>query len=130
MPFLLYDYVSSNAVNEFRAWTKTLQPAERGKLNQKLDMLAREGEALLPNTLTGTNAPGIFKLRIHGKVQLRPMLCRGPIDQETAYTLLAGAKEVGSVLKPADIESIANGRKTEVIQDPANRRKAHERITI
>ena len=128
MSFLLYDYVNPNAENEFRAWTQTLQPAERGKLNQKLDMLARDGEALLPHTLTGTTVAGIFKLRIHGKVQLRPLLCRGPKNGENAFTLLAGAKEVGSVLKPAGIESIANGRKTEVIQDPANRRTAHERI--
>lgn len=128
MSFLLYDYVDTNGFNEFRAWTKDLQPAERGKLNQKLDSLEMMGEALLPVTLTGTSVPGIFKLRIQGNVKLRPLLCKGPIAGESAFTLLAGAKEIGSVLKPAGIESTANSRKTAVIQDPANRRKCHERI--
>ena len=129
MPFLLYDYLNTSSENDFKAWTKALQPSERAKLNQKLDMLEKYGEALFPNTLTGTAIAGIFKLRIHGKVQLRPLLCRGPKHEEQAFTLLAGAKEIGSVLKPKGIESVADGRKTEVIRDPDNRRKPHVRIT-
>lgn len=129
MPFLLYDYVDANGINEFRAWTKSLQTDQRSKLNQKLDALEKMGEGLLPVTLTGTSVAGIFKLRIQGNVKLRPLLCRGPLPEEAAFTLLAGAKEIGSVLKPDGIESTADSRKSAVIQAPATRRTAHERIT-
>lgn len=128
MLFLLYDYVSANGKNEFQNWTEGLQPTERGKLNQKLDALAKDGESLFPQLLTGTGTAGILKLRVHGGVQLRPLLCRGPVPGESDFTLLAGAREIGWVLKPVGVESVANSRKTEVIQDPTNRRKIHERV--
>lgn len=128
MHFLLYDYVDANGVNEFRDWSKRLQTDQRAKLNQKLDALQRMGEALLPVTLTGTSVGGLFKLRIQGNVKLRPLLCRGPLPDEAAFTLLAGAKEIGSVLKPDGIEFTADNRKAAVIKDPATRRTVHERI--
>lgn len=128
MPFLLYDYLSAQGANDFRAWTEDLQPTDRGRLNQKLDMLKQNGEELLPNTLTGSGVAGIYKLRVHGPVQLRPLLCKGPVHKEEAFTLLVGAIEKGGVLKPKGVAAIADNRKTEVKQDPANRRKPHERI--
>jgi len=128
MPFLLYDYLDAQGANDFRAWTTKLQSKERGKLNQKLDMLEQYGEELFPQILTGTDVAGIFKLRVHGSVQLRPLLCRGPIKGEQAFTLLIGATEKGSILLPKGAEKDADSRKSEVIKDPKNRRKAHERI--
>ena len=128
MLFLLYDYVNANGKNEFRSWTEGLQPKERIKLNQKLDALAKDGDSLFPHLLTSTGTPGILKLRLQGNPKLRPLLCRGPVAGESAFTLLAGAREIGWVLKPAGVESTANSRKSEVIHDPANRRRIHERI--
>jgi hypothetical protein len=98
-------------------------------LNQKLDMLLTTGDALFPHVLTGTPVAGIQKLRVKGSVQLRPLLCKGPVENEDAFTLLAGATEVGSKLKPNGIAAIADTRKTEVIGDPVNRRNKHVRIT-
>lgn len=128
MPFLLYDFVSPNGTNEIKAWTKTLQSTQRGKLNAKLDMLKITGDGLFPEILTGTDTPGILKLRVKGKVQLRPMLCKGPIEIAKEYTLLLGATEVGGKLKPAYADTIADNRKNKVKRDPEHRRRNHERV--
>lgn len=128
MSFLLYDYLNSAGQNEFQVWTETLQTKERAKLNQKLDMLEKSGDALFPHVLTGTPTPGVLKLRVKGSVQLRPLLCRGPLPSESAFTLLAGAKEVGSQLRPPGIDALAGQRKAEIIANP-QRRDNHVRIT-
>jgi hypothetical protein len=88
MIFTLFDYTSENGKNDIKEWTGGLQKAERAKLNAKLDMLALKGHELFPQVLTDTPTPGIQKLRVKGKVQLRPMLCKGPVDKEKEYTLL------------------------------------------
>ncbi len=128
MTFELYDYVNSKGVNEFEAWTQSLQKKDRAKLNVKLDMLSKSGEGLFPHVLTGTTTPGIQKLRVKGNVQLRPMLCTGPISVDEEFTLLLGAKEVQSKLVPKDADKIANRRKSEVVNDP-KRRVEHERVS-
>jgi hypothetical protein len=127
MPFALYDYVTAAEVNEILVWANGLQKTERAKLNAKLDMLTLHGPNLRPQVLTGTDAPGIQKLRVHGSVQLRPLLCEGPVNIETEFTLLAGAKEVAFKLKPTGILGVAEDRKAEVTADPQIRRVAHVR---
>ena len=129
MTFKLFDYCNPAGANEFKAWTQALQPVQRGKLNAKLDMLKMLGVGLLPEILTGTDTPGILKLRIKGNVQLRPMLCKGPIDVDEEFSLLVGAIEVGRKLKPRNADVIANGRKKEIRSDPDNRRVKHERVS-
>ena len=129
MTFKLFDYFNPAGDNEFKTWTQALQPVQRGKLNAKLDMLKMLGDGLFPEILTGTDTPGILKLRIKGNVQLRPMLCKGPIDVDEEFSLLVGAIEVGRKLKPRNADVIANGRKKEIRSDPDNRRVKHERVS-
>ncbi len=129
MPFTLYDYVSANGTNEFKSWTEGLEKEQRAKLNEKLDKLSQHGDDLHPHMLTDTDVPGVKKLRVRGKVQLRPLLCNGPINVRDEYTLLMGAKEVGDKWVPKNAPSAANSRKQEVRADPDNRRKRHERVT-
>lgn len=105
-----------------------LQAPTRAKLNLKLDMLRMHGDTLFPQLLTGTDTPGILKLRVKGNVQLRPMLCKGPLAVEKEYTLLVGATEVGGKLKPKGVDATAAKRKQEVAADPKNRRIEHERV--
>ena len=128
MPYILYDYIDANGVNVFRKWSLSLQPKERGKLNVKLDMLRINGKDLLPAILTGTDVPGILKLCVKGQVQLRPLLCFGPIKVKTEFTLLMGAKEVGGKIKPNKAFETADSYKQHVIADPKNRRVPHERV--
>ena len=128
MSFKLHDYVDNNKINDVKEWTKSLEKKDRAKLNAKLDMLTKNGPELFPNILTGTPTPGILKLRVRGNVQLRPMLCSGPISIENEYTLLIGAKEVQSKLDPKNADQTADKRKAEIIND-ATRRIEHERIS-
>jgi len=128
MVFALYDYVSESGTNEFKDWTEGLQSKERAKLNEKLDKLQEHGDALYPHMLTGTDVAGIQKLRVQGGVKLRPLLCKGPVAIAAEYTLLMGAKEVGSKWVPKSAPKTANDRKSAVSVSPATRRKPHERV--
>ena len=74
----IFDYVDPVDGNLIRAWTVRLQKKERAKLNQRLDSLAVHGAGMIPGIISPTGIPSIFKLKIRGKVQLRPMLCEGP----------------------------------------------------
>ncbi|MSS75327.1 MAG: hypothetical protein EXR90_00065 [Methyloglobulus sp.] len=125
--FILFDYTDANGKNDIKEWALGLEKRERAKLNAKLDMLAKPGSDLFPQVLTGTPAPGILKLRVKGKVQLRPMLCKGSID-EKEFTLLIGAKERGSQFVPEKADEKANIRKQIIIENPS-RRCSHERIS-
>ncbi len=98
--FTLFDYKDEKGNNDFKNWTEKLQKVERAKLNAKLDALRLHGFELFPEMLTGTPTSGILKLRVKGKVQLRPMLCKGPINHETEFTLLIGATERDSCFVP------------------------------
>lgn len=122
MAFLLYDYLDARGNNLIAPWIGALQKAERAKLDERIHKLRNHGDELFPHILAGTDKPGILKLKVHGNVQLRPLLCKGPVLVHTEYTLLAGAKEVGSLLRPRDVTSTAVVRKTEVAGDPVNRR--------
>lgn len=128
MPYSIYDYVNQSGQNEFKEWTTGLENVQRGKLNEKLDKLYLYGDILHPEMLTGTSVPGIKKIRGRGNVQLRPLLCNGPIDVKKEYTLLMGAKEIGSKWVPKDAPSLAKTKKEAVIKDPTHRRTKHERV--
>jgi hypothetical protein len=128
MIFSLFDYTSENGNNEIKEWTSKLQTKERAKLNLKLDMLTSKGHELFPHVLTDTPTRGILKLRVKGKVQLRPMLCKGPINNEQEYTLLIGATERDSKFVPDKADQTANQRKQTIIKNP-ERRCPHERIS-
>lgn len=126
--FTLFDYNDENGYNDFKEWTIMLQKVERAKLNAKLDMLEKLGSDLFPQVLTGTDTAGILKLRIKGNVQLRPMLCKGPINSDKEFTLLIGAKERDSCLIPKNADKEADNRKKIITENP-NRRCSHERIS-
>ena len=101
-------------------------------LNQKLDMLERCGSELPPKLLAGPIkskrkkklVSHIYKLIIHGDRMLRPMLCKGPINMPSEFTLLLGAIEVGGVLdtdsEDAEVVRVA-------ILTDKKLRKPHER---
>lgn len=128
MSFVLYDHVNHRGDNAFKEWAQSLQGVQRAKLNERLDKLALHGETLMPLMLSDTNVPGIRKLKIKGTVQLRPLLCRGPVDVHCEYTMLLGAIEKGDEWLPKKAPELARQIKNEVIEDPASRRKKHERL--
>lgn len=129
MLYKLFDYVDAHGRNEIKEWTESLQKPQRAKLNEMLDKLAMHGDTLHPAMMAGSGVAGISKLKVKGNVQLRPLLCKGPIDVEGEYTLLKGAKEVGDELKPENAREIAKQNKETVKKYPENRRKIHERVS-
>lgn len=126
MSFTLYDYVNAQGRNEIKKWRDSLEKVGRAKIDELLDKLEEHGEDLFPAVLTGTDEKSILKLRVRGNVQLRPLLCRGPIANATEFTLLCGAKEVGWKLTPKGVLVEAVERRRIVIKDPTTRRKIHE----
>lgn len=101
---------------------------DRGQLVQKMDLLAMHGPNLPPGLLAGPikskrnprMQSHVYKLKIHGDKMLRPMLCKGPLDMNTEYTILIGAIEVNSKLD-VDAED-AEIRRNEIIDNPDRRR--------
>jgi hypothetical protein len=99
-----------------------------GQVNLKLDMLRKYGNDVGSNVLLRMSA-SVFKLKGKTKgVQLRPMLCRGPIDDDGEFTILIGAREIDWKLVPSDAVVRAEGRREEVIENPEERRLKHERV--
>lgn len=128
MSYSLHDYVNRKGENEFKEWTASLQKVQRAKLNERLDKLALHGEELVPGVLTDTHVAGIRKLRVRGNVQLRPLLCNGPVSVGKEYTLLMGATEKDDEWQPKKAPEAAVAIKNEVKKDPKTRRKNHERV--
>src|SRR6202171_999033 len=92
--WLLYDYVDESGRNVFKDWTVCLETKELAKLNRKLEMLEKEPE-LPPGLLVGPlkGFPHLYLLKIKGDVQVRPFLCKGPVNKKREFTLLLGAFE-------------------------------------
>jgi hypothetical protein len=128
----LWDFLSARGENVVLRWVKDerLTTRDRAALNQKLDRLRQMDFDLAIGTklLAGPieKQRHIYKLVIHGDVMLRPLLCRGPIDPQTEYTLLLGAIERGGKL-PRDAPPQADDNRLSVLDDPS-RRTPHERI--
>ena len=127
MTFAIYDYVMHDGHNPFKEWARGLGKPELAKLNQKLDMLERCGGDLPPGLFSDTSFPSIKKIRINGKVALRPLLCRGPVDVHAEFTLLHACIEKDRKLPKGSLE-IAESRRNEIIGDNLRRTK-HERVS-
>ena len=126
----LYDYVDGRNVNDFERWTKGLEKKYRAMLNRKLKALEDETEpGLLPGLVDGPirGYPHIYKLKIGGKVRLRPLLCKGPIDNDTELTLLFGATERDWKFVPENAPALAEDRRQEIIRD-SRRRCNHVKV--
>lgn len=130
MAWNLYDYVGNGARNLFKEWSQRLQKADLARLNRKLKMLEDNGPDLGPKFLAGPikRHAHIYKIIINGNVALRPLLCKGPIDNENEFTLLMGAFERDWKWVPPDAPNVAAVRRQEVFSDPDNRRCPHEPV--
>jgi hypothetical protein len=124
----IYDYVHPVEGNLMKKWSTGLQKKERAKLNSKIDALALHGADLIPGILSPTGVPSIFKLRVKGQVQLRPLVCDGPGRTEPAFTFLIGAKEIASKYEPANALEKAAELRNDLLAHP-DRRTEHERVS-
>ncbi len=119
----LFDFLDQNNKSVIHEWAKGLEKADKAKLNSKLKQLAEMDFDLAWGTrlLQGPIFKSIYKLRIRGTIQLRPLLCRGPFENDAEYTLLEGAKEIGSKLTTGAVERADRNRET-LLADRKRRR--------
>lgn len=136
----IYEYIENKNYGKstIGMWLdrEDIQARDRGQLQQKLDMLAVSGMSLSPGVLAGPIASKlkkkgfqshIYKLVIHGQRMLRPMLCRGPLELDSEFTLLIGAIEKDGILNVDASE--AEDRRQEVIEDSVNKRRLNGRYS-
>ena len=130
MSWDLYDYVNLHGQNEFKEWCGALQKQDLAKLNLRLDLLEEKGPDLLPKMLAGPlrGQRHIYKLTINGRVALRPLLCKGPVNNNSEFTLLMGATERDWQYDPRDAPASAEAKRQEVLQDPNTRRCQHDPV--
>jgi hypothetical protein len=121
----LYDFLDPHNKSVIHEWAGGLELADRAKLNSKLKQLCEMDFNLAQGTklLAGPIYKHIYKLKIHGTVMLRPLLCRGPFDNDNEYTVLEGAVETGGKLTPGAPQRAENNRGV-LLANPL-RRKAH-----
>ena len=124
MAFSLYDFVDEDGESVISSWRSGLTTRSVARLDSKLHMLEISGPTLGPKLLAGPikKTRHIYKLIIHADVMLRPMLCKGPFQMETEFTLLVGAKEIQGRLIPGPESAVAN--RTTLLAN-GKRRKAH-----
>jgi len=123
----LYDYVDRRGDNIILKWMQSLQVPDRARLKAKMDMLRKNGPDLPTGLLSDTRISNIKKIRVNGRVALRPMLCRGPIWMDKEFTFLLGATERDGKLSPIDAPEIADRHRAKVRSAPSERRVIHDR---
>jgi hypothetical protein len=125
----LWNFKDEKGGNVITEWGRQQTTRDQAKLDQKFDRLMQIDFVLAHGTklLVGPieKQKHIYKMKITGDVQLRPMLCRGPADKDNEYTLLVGAIEKGSKLIPGAGQ--AEKRRMVLLNDP-KRRCVHVRI--
>jgi hypothetical protein len=126
----LWDFLDNRGDNVIEAWGSAQSKRDRGMLNQRFDRLTQVDFdlALGSKLLAGPIYKHVYKMQIHGDVQMRPMLCKGPLKNDDEYTLLLGAAERNWKLVPASAKTDAEHNRGLVLASPLTRRKAHERI--
>jgi hypothetical protein len=124
----IYDYVEHRGKNLIEEWMQDLQKPDQARLMAKLDLLHANGPDLPSDLLSDTKSKHIKKIRINGRVALRPLLCRGPVNmQGREYTILCGAEERDRKFVPPNAIALAEERKQLVINEPLKRRVKRER---
>ena len=128
MSWNVYEFLVRPKVGVIELWLKQARIQKRAKalLNQKLDLLEQMGPDLPPDLLAGPIEGHIYKLRIRAqRVQLRPLLCRGPLHNNDEFTLLYGATERDNELVPTNVVQRAEENRQDILAEP-QRRRLHE----
>jgi hypothetical protein len=121
---IVYEWVDRRDQGAISEWREGLQTNQQAQLDGRIDALRGADIKLAQSLMTGTiQGTHIRKLRLGGKVRLRPLLCLGPSDPRAAITFLAGATERDSKLAPPGVLGTACVRREEILHDPTRRRR-------
>jgi hypothetical protein len=127
MSWTLYDYRDQRGENPVRLWCERLQKQDLARMNKRIDLLETNGKDLCPGLVGPLHgSPHLHKIKINGNVAARLLLCKGPVNMETEYTLLLGAFERDDELPEGTLET-AEGYRQDIIRDPKKWRGLHER---
>ncbi len=128
---ILYEWVSRRGVGGLTEWRDALPVEDRARLDAKLDDLRDADQGDLPELVfcpikdyKRKRWPFICKIKVRGSsgVQLRPLLCKGPMpDDRDTLTFLIGAKEKGWVIRPHKAPETADSRRKSLINGEARR---------
>ena len=127
MAWIIYEFLDNRGEGVIKTWLEheRIQKPARALLEQKLRLLATVGRDLPPGLLAHLGG-AIYKLKVRAQgVQLRPMVCEGPINNDAEFTLLIGAVERGGRLEPRDGQERAEENRQTIIANPS-RRRAYE----
>src|SRR5215210_7124409 len=115
----IYDYLTPSGRNDIYKWAKDFSKERRGKFEEKLDVLRKFGLDV-PKDLLAYLGNDIYKLKVQGKPQLRPLLCRGLTDKTLEeFTILIGAIEENDKFRPKDALDQAGNRLAELLENPS-----------
>ena len=117
-----WEYLDGRGNREFSQWRLGLPVSERALLDEKMRAIERMGlnVSCLKGPLRGYRH--LYKIRVQGRnVALRPLLCRGPQNKDTEFTLLKPMTEVGRRDQPPSAKPEAEARRLEVERNPTRR---------
>lgn len=126
-PWPIYCFLTQRGENIIREWldAERVTKTQVAIFQAKIDAFERGGPELNPGLIVGPVAKNIHKMKIKGHkghVQLRPMVCYGPFG-EAEVTLLFGAIEKDSKLRPETCKERAHDNRETLIADPRRRRR-------
>lgn len=127
MTWRIYHFTDARGNSVLRVWVDEIRlpMRQRGQLDRKIDSLAQNGPNLSPQLLAGTRSRHIRKLKVKSNIQLRPMLCAGPLNMDQEFTLLFGAVERDFKFDPIDAPERAEANRITLLSDHS-RRMDHE----
>ncbi len=117
----IYDYLTPSGKNDIYKWAMEFNGERRGKFEEKLDVLRKHGIDV-PKDLLPYLGNDIYKLKVQGKPQLRPLLCRGIKDKNLEeFTILIGVIEENGKFRPSDAIDRAGSRLDELLENHSQR---------
>jgi hypothetical protein len=123
------DYVDNRGNNRISEWLRSIPVKARVEFESLLDTL--RGTRLLDRPQTGKlhgNCEGLWDFVFKAdNVQYRPLFCYGPDAKAREITILVGAIEKGSKLRPPGVCKIGLARKDEIM---ANRKRVVRHVRI
>lgn len=127
---IIWHYLDLDGRDVVSEWASVLQRRQLGKLQGQIDRLALYGSALKPLPLSDAGQPPLLKLKIHGNVELRPIIWQmveADCSDREEFVLLAGAIEVSWKYDPSNVLEVAENRRQELLKDDS-RKARHARF--
>jgi hypothetical protein len=131
----VFEYIDLRGRGVYTEWYLERQKNQRAALDAKLDAVRSAGEPgdtrrgeLPPNMFRGPvregnrSYPNTYKFTVNCDVALRPLACKGPVDEQSEWTILVPVIEVGRKYPPGCFQE-AEDRRLEILRDPSRRRE-------